>query len=564
MTASKPTGKAPAWAIVGLILVLFFDVAWRWHTIGPTRFDRPFEGWLVRSGETEPLDCDEAAYAYIGRRILRGDVLYRDLTENKPPLGYWLYTLAVAIGGANELTIRLMPIPYILATIVLVWWIALKLSGPATACLAALIFAVADTDPYVFGNGSNMEHFLNFFSVASLALMVRALRAPSWWALIAAGACVGLAALVKQVGAVQGLVYAIFVLLPRAEDIQEGEPIRRPFSARLIDAASLALGFLIVWIIGLGVVIAQGAGASAYEDIVRFARAMTTDLPPSPNAPPLLVRWLTGNADPQGKLPWPFGSTDYYVWWGAGLWPLWLASVPATIRLGFGDRTRQLLAAWVVSAWLQILLPGMYWQHYYLLAVPGAALAVSIWLADTIGKLRVRPFARSLLAIVLLAALGWTVRIQVRDYLGLTPDEITSKFKGGKQWVALRGLGRELAVRAKVWEDPHLFVWGWQSPLFIYSGLDGVSRHFFANELLKAHANDDHPLIRPWIDEILRDLRARPPAIVFAGDIPFPALRRFLDERYLPSMLSQTAPDGRGFWVEKERYREFHAQAVRR
>ena len=159
---------------------------------------------------------------------------------------------------------------------------------------------------------------------------------------------------------------------------------------------------------------------------------------------------------------------------------------------------------------------------------------------------------------------GWTVRIQVRDYLGLTPDEITSKFKGGKQWVALRGLGRELAVRAKAWEDPHLFVWGWQSPLFIYSGLDGVSRHFFANELLKAHATDDHPLIRPWIEEILRDLRARPPAVIFAGDIPFPALRKFLDERYLPSILSQPAPDGRGLWVEKERYREFHAPAVKR
>jgi 4-amino-4-deoxy-L-arabinose transferase-like glycosyltransferase len=564
MSDAKPHPKTPIWSIAGLVLVLLFDVAWRWHTIGPTPLDRPFQGWLIRSGETEPLDCDEAAYAYIGRRILRGDVLYRDLTENKPPLGYWLYTLAVAIGGANELTIRLMPIPYILATIVLVWWTALKLSGPAGACLAALVFAVADTDPYVFGNGSNMEHFLNFFSVASLALMVHSRQAPSRWALLASGACVGLAALVKQVGATQGLVYAIFVLLPRSEQTKEGELIQRSFGSRVIDAAMLALGFLLVWVIGLGVVIAQGAGAAAYEDIVRFARAMTTDLPPSPTAPPFLVRCLTGNADPQGKLPWPFGSTDYYVWWGAGLWPLWLASVPATIRLGFGDRNRQLLAAWFASIWLQVLLPGMFWQHYYLLAVPGTALLVSLWLVDAISKLRARPFLNSVVAIVLLAALGWTVRIQVRDYLGLTPDEITSKFKGGKQWVALRGLGRELSVRAKAWEDPHLFVWGWQSPLFIYSGLDGVSRHFFANELLKAHANDNHPLVRPWIEEILRDLRARPPAFVFAGDIPFPALRKFLDERYLPSMLSPTAPDGRGLWVEKEHYREFHAQPVRR
>ena len=37
--------------------------------------------------------------------------MYRDLTENKPPLGYWLYALGVALGGYNELAIRLLPDP---------------------------------------------------------------------------------------------------------------------------------------------------------------------------------------------------------------------------------------------------------------------------------------------------------------------------------------------------------------------------------------------------------------------------------------------------------------------
>ena len=47
--------------------------------------------------------------------------MYRDLTENKPPLGYWLYELTVAIklGYTDELAIRVMPIPYVpvLATV---------------------------------------------------------------------------------------------------------------------------------------------------------------------------------------------------------------------------------------------------------------------------------------------------------------------------------------------------------------------------------------------------------------------------------------------------------------
>jgi hypothetical protein len=56
----------------------------------------------MSAGESEPLDCDEAAYAYIGHRILQGGVMYRDLTENKPPLGYWLFTIVVAIDGIGN------------------------------------------------------------------------------------------------------------------------------------------------------------------------------------------------------------------------------------------------------------------------------------------------------------------------------------------------------------------------------------------------------------------------------------------------------------------------------
>ena len=119
------------WSRLVLILLLLLDVWYRAHTFGPIVRDK----LGLNSGRadrcSEPLDCDEAAYAYIGHRILRGDVMYRDLTENKPPLGYWLYTLAVALGGYNELAIRVMPIPFVLATIALVWWIALRLGGPA-------------------------------------------------------------------------------------------------------------------------------------------------------------------------------------------------------------------------------------------------------------------------------------------------------------------------------------------------------------------------------------------------------------------------------------------------
>src|SRR4051794_32536646 len=194
--------RGRSWALAGLVVVLVFDVWWRGHTVGPTvRRLTGLDLYPVSGAESEPLDCDEAVYAFIGKKINRGAVMYRDLTENKPPGGYWTFALAVALGGPNELTVRLMPVPFVLATIALVWWLALRLRGPAAAVAAAATYAVLSTDPFVYGNGANMEHMINLAATASLALMVAAWGRPGRGLLVAAGAAIGMAALVKQVAA---------------------------------------------------------------------------------------------------------------------------------------------------------------------------------------------------------------------------------------------------------------------------------------------------------------------------------------------------------------------------
>ena len=71
-------------------------------------------------------------------------------------------------------------------------------------------------------------------------------------------------------------------------------------------------------------------------------------------------------------------------------------------------------------------------------------------------------------------------------------------------------LGLELARSSKLWEHPTLYVWGWQSPLHFYGKLDGASRHLFVDNLLRDQAERDHPLIKPRVEEIIRDLRRIP------------------------------------------------------
>ncbi len=546
LVPEKRGRPVPAW--LGLAIVLVFNLWWRCHTIGPSI--REWTGLNldpVVGSESEPLDCDEAIYAYIGKRIAGGAVMYRDLTENKPPLGYWLFALAVKIGGANEATIRLMPIPIVSATIGLIWWLGARLRGPGTALIAALIYSLVSTDPYLYGDGDPMEHMVNIFATASVAIVAVFWHQPGRLSLIAAGACLGAATLVKQVAALNGVVLAAALVLRQTQ-------VPR---ARLRDVSALTLGFLAICGLAVLVVIVQGAGREGFDDVFRYGRALATDLPRDPLAPPWFLRWLTGNADPSGKLPAPFGQSAYLVWWGRGSWPFWLASVPGIAWLLSGDGRRRLLAAWTLSAWIQVALPGLYWPHYYLLAVPGSALAIALTLADWTAAARARRWLPGAGAVALSLALVWTAKIQILEYLQTTPDELSTRCKGGDQWVVLRGMGRELGRRSTVWKKPTLFVWGWQSPLFFYSGLNGVTRQVFADDLIKTFARENHAIVGARIARTMRELRANPPSMILTGYPPFPELDAFLKEGYLPSTLSMSAPDGRGLWIDREHYGAF-------
>lgn len=554
--------KFSAWTIACLAVILVFAVWWRGHTFAPS-IESQFgvAPWPVVAGQTEPLDCDEALYAYMGQKMLEGERLYADLSENKPPLGYVIYKIAIALGGANELAIRIMPVPLILVTVTLVWWIGRRVGGLVAAVVASILLVLLSTDPYLYGNGAQLEQAINCFSVGALASTIRASESRHWrpaWMLVA-GISLGLAMIVKQVAALHLLVLGVAVLLMPSR----GEA--GPGKVRSVLTFALGLG----GVLGFTVMILfmQGVGEAAYEDIIRAGRALATDVQPEPNAPSASIRWLTGNADPEGTLPPPFGKTNYLVWWGTGSWPIWLVGLPSLIYL-LGVRPtfeRVVLVGWTVSTLVQVIAPGLYWAHYYLLPVPGLALVVGITLADQLkgGWTSLRSWIIGLG--IVLSMLGF-VAIQVRDYLLVPSEELTIRHKGGKQWVGLRTIGRMMEEQTLEWEDPKLLIWGWQSPLHFYAKVDAASRHIFINNLMRDFADRAHPVVSPRIDELVEDLRNERPDFVLVAYPPFPRLMEILQEGYLPTnrFAFPATSDGRGMWVRKDRIAELGTGVSRR
>ena len=321
------------------------------------------------------------------------------------------------------------------------------------------------------------------------------------------------------------------------------ERLRERAWLEVADLVALAAGFAVLWALAVGVLWLQGAGPAAFEDIVTLWLGAGDDQGrPTPIAPSKLVRWFDGQRRPRGQAPPAVRpDDDYLVWWGTGSWPLWLAAVPATAWLLLGRR------ADVVSRRLvgrpgrsrpgsRSLLPGLFWQHYYLLPTPGVALAVAVALADAGPDRRVardrsasgRLLVGSIVGLACCASVAWTVRLQVRDYLLVPPEELTSPIQGGpamgrppragpRARPAVEGLGRPAPLRLGL-AEPALHLFGARRP----------TRHFFADPLLKDYSKGyhrDHPLVRPGSSEIMRDLEARPPALIFGGVSAVPRAR---------------------------------------
>ncbi len=548
--------------ILSLFIIVAFAAWWRGHTVAPA-IQKAFgtAPWPVVRGSIEPLDCDEAAYGYMGRRLLEGDLLYQDLSENKPPLGYWLYATAEAIGGPSELTIRLMPIAFVLPTVALIWWIGLRLGGPLSAVLGGLLYAILSCDPFIYGNGSQLNLQVNLFATASLAAFIASREstdAQRLW-LVLSGMMIGLATLVKQISVIYLVILIPALLIPTSQ-AQEN----RSRWQRLKLISIHLLGFL--GPIGLtGILLAlQGNLWVAVDDIVTFGKALATDLEPGPDNQPTPLRWLTGRADPNGELPPPFGTTDYVVWWAKGSWPIWLIMPGVLIWLLVSQprAERSLIVAWLGCSLIQVILPGLYWVHYYLLLGPAAALGIGLTVGD-LGQSLIRRGIRLtnlVPGIFLIAGIGGLVFLQTTSYLLVPSEELTIRHKGGRQWVAYRNLAEEIKARTQTLDDPELLVWGWQSPLLFYSGLDAPSRHHFTNDLMREHATDpNHPVVGPRVRELLKDLDQRRPELVLAGYEPFPALHDWLKAHYRPSQLVGFAPDGRGLWVRQDYWSAFEA-----
>ena len=312
--------------------------------------------WFVRHFRFFKLE-DSGIFLYIGQRLAHGDVLYRDISDNKPPLIYWLNELGLWLTNGSPAGVFLLCLGAgILSFIILYYGLKEYVDWP--------IFIIAGSwSQLAILECSLHPNYTESFALplATLAgvLLMRELitqeRLPVF--ALAQGATAALLFNLRPNNAGIGVIYALYLLV----SLRKGYGVRQLF---LFIVAGLTAYGLVLLPLAL-----QGILPDYYYNVFTLARPYA-------------------------------GATKFFtrlraLWYGLDLFaksPLLYLSVVGLAMVGLLHRThgyvRALpwLTAWGVAEMLLSSISGNHWNHYYLLWIPPLVLILTLSASVLLGK----------------------------------------------------------------------------------------------------------------------------------------------------------------------------------
>ena len=336
-----------------------------------------FAALIVRIASiAEPLGIDQSLWASAVRGMSRGQLLYRDVWEQRPPGIYWIYLAGFELFRWTAATVAWLDVIASAAMTLLIFAVVRRLSTIQTGALAAALYALLTMPPWLYGNGGFLERSVcETFIVVCVGLSawcaVRLVDRPS----LALAAGIGLfcgAALVLKPNAglyLPALLLWTALYLPGSPATRRHTLWRGLLVAAIGAATVPAIALLWLWSLGL-----LGEAAIAVVDFNRYyvGQGFTP----------------TGYAFIFSKAVWLRMKTDP-LWFGGGV-----GSVMAVLTL---IRTRRLpplaglAVVWGAAAALVMVVNGArLFNSYFINALPPLAILTAWMLAESARESRGR------------------------------------------------------------------------------------------------------------------------------------------------------------------------------
>ena len=161
---------------------------------------------------------DSGIFLYVGSRLLKGDLLYKNVWDDKPPMIFLINALGLWMSGGSLWGVWIIEVIGILAAV----WMAfsiLKKSFGDTAAVLGIVAGLAILLITLHG-GNYTEEYAIPFQFACLFFFIRSEDKGGFWAAFACGIAVGILFFLRQnlvsIGVAIGLYLILHALISRS------------------------------------------------------------------------------------------------------------------------------------------------------------------------------------------------------------------------------------------------------------------------------------------------------------------------------------------------------------
>ena len=455
----------------------------------------------------QPAGGDQGLYGYAGQRILAGDVMYRDVWDQKPPAIAFVYAALWRLWPAEAI----VPGADLIAAGLVAWLlvtIGKRRYSPIVGAAAATLFLLFG-DPYLQRLSgiyvrSQCEPFVALAVAASLVLLAHPQRARRH--LIGAGVAFAFAFWLKYNAAAYGIVLALAAWAWARDADRSWRPAIR-------DLSTMAAGFVAVAILVLAYFAANGALQDLRLATIDYNLRYSNET-------------YAGRADALRYLvtfPLERAKVDP-LWFVGGVGAVLIA------RKARANGSAVVAIGWLLSAVLSIAINGgRSLPNYFVQANPALALAAAAGLATVAGSSRV---LRGAVVLLLIAGAwrvgsdtpvyGWrlaslpglvdNVRYDLQYVRGqIDRDTYLGRFKGPKHdALEVERLAHLLRERTDG-SDP-ILVFGFSGGSVLWKSERRSASRFFWSRPVTIGFEADRPGYGS--QGLLDDLQRRPPAMV--------------------------------------------------
>jgi hypothetical protein len=443
----------------------------------------------------QPMGPDQGLYAYVGERILHGDLAYRDAWDQKPPGIHYLYAAMRAV-YPHDGAIAAADLAAAAGVAALLWRAGGMIAGPSAGALSALVFLLLSDPNFTRYGGvrvrAQCETFIALCVSGAIVLALGAEENRRGARLFAAGLLLGTTFALKYNAGIYGIAVLAALWLGRR--------------VRPRDLVPLMLGGLVV----PGVLFVIFAGGHALRDL--FEATIVYNLRYSGQT-------YTSRADMLRYLlvfPVQHARID-------GLWFVGGLGCLALLVTGISRPRFLIPLVWVAASCVAIAVNGSRGlPQYFVQAAPALALACGI---GGVAALRRAPRVVAMAVVAIVAVGVWRVddfsklagnigydtqyllgRVERRTYLARYGGQ-----READKYSAVDNLDLGDMLRARAQPGETVYVFGFSPGAYVYADRQSASRFFWSRPVI-VEFNADDP--RYGTRGLLAELQRNHPAVI--------------------------------------------------